>query len=72
MQERAKVALMQRIIDAWYRGDLDAVLAECTPDFEFDLTGSDIPGLSDVYRGRDGYLSSQRLGERPWGRPAWS
>jgi hypothetical protein len=31
MQELAKVALMQRIIDAWYRGDLDAVLAECTP-----------------------------------------
>jgi ketosteroid isomerase-like protein len=56
MQEREKVELFERVVVAWNRGDLDAVLAECTPDFEFDLTRSDIPGLSEVFRGRDGYL----------------
>jgi ketosteroid isomerase-like protein len=56
MEEPEKVALMQRVIDAWNEGDLDALLAECTPDFEFDLTQSGIPDLSGVFRGREEYL----------------
>jgi ketosteroid isomerase-like protein len=56
MQVREKVEVMERVIVAGNRGDDDAVLAECTPDFEYDLTHSAIPDLTEVYRGRDGYL----------------
>lgn len=57
MDERQKVEAVERTLAAWNRGDLDGVLAECTPDFEWDLRQSSIPGHTDVYRGREGYLS---------------
>lgn len=36
--------LFERVIDWWNKGDLEEILAEATPDFEWDLTQSDIPG----------------------------
>jgi ketosteroid isomerase-like protein len=56
MQVREKVDAMERVIVAWNMGDLDAAFAECTPDFEYDLSHSAVPGLTGVFRGREGYL----------------
>jgi ketosteroid isomerase-like protein len=56
MQVEEKIALFERVVAAWNQGDLEGVIAEVTPDFEWDCTRSEIPGLSDVYRGREGYL----------------
>lgn len=57
MDERQKVEIFERTNAAWNRGDLDAVLAECTPDFEWDMSTSSVPGLTGVFHGRDGYLN---------------
>jgi hypothetical protein len=35
-------------------------LAECVPEFEWDMSRSFVPGLTDAYRGRDGYLEFAR------------
>jgi ketosteroid isomerase-like protein len=56
VDEQQKVELFERTIAAWNRGDLEAILAECTPDFDWDMTRSFVPGQADVYRGRQGYL----------------
>jgi ketosteroid isomerase-like protein len=56
MGEEEKIELTERICAAWNRGDLDALLEECTPDFEYDLTRSGIPGLTEVFRGPEEYL----------------
>ena len=60
MQEREKIELFERVIVAWNGGDLGAVVAELTPDFEWDCTESGIPDLSGIYRGHDGYLQFAR------------
>lgn len=60
MQEREKVELFERVIVAWNGGDLGAVVAELTPDFEWDCTESGIPDLSGIYHGHDGYLQFAR------------
>jgi ketosteroid isomerase-like protein len=57
MSEREKVELYERTLAAWNRGDLDGVLAECTPDWEWDLTNSDIPGECRPHRGHEEYRS---------------
>lgn len=57
MDEQQKVELFERTLTAWNRGDIDGVLAECTTDFEWDLTNSDIPGESRPHRGQDEYRS---------------
>jgi ketosteroid isomerase-like protein len=57
VNERQKLELFHHVLDAWNRGDLDGVLAECTPDWEWDMTRSEVPGLSEAYRGREGYLT---------------
>jgi ketosteroid isomerase-like protein len=56
MEEREKVEVFERVVIAWNSGDLDGVVAELTPDFEWDCTHSGIPGLSEVYRGHEEYL----------------
>jgi ketosteroid isomerase-like protein len=40
-------------IDAWNRGDMDAVLASRHPEFEWHTSGV-FPGLDAVYRGVEG------------------
>lgn len=56
MEAREKVELYERVILGWNSGDFDLILAQLTPDFEWDCTDSGIPGLSDVYRGHEEYL----------------
>lgn len=56
MNERGKIELLNRAIAAWNRGDLGGVTAEYSDDFEWDMTGSDVPGETEVHHGRDGYL----------------
>jgi len=53
VDERQKVELVDRTFAAWNRGDIDSVLEQCTEDFEWDLTGSDVPGESRVQRGHE-------------------
>jgi ketosteroid isomerase-like protein len=56
VEEREKLKLTERIMAAWNRGHLEDIVAVVTPDFEWDMTRSGIPGLAQIYRGRDGYL----------------
>jgi ketosteroid isomerase-like protein len=52
--------IVGRMIDAFNRGDIDAVLEESSQDFEFDFSNSRGP-LSGVYRGHAetrGFLTS--------------
>ena len=44
------IALARRVIDAFNRADIDAVLEASSEDFEFDFSNSRGP-LSGVYRG---------------------
>lgn len=46
-------------IDAWNRGDVDAVLALCHPEYEYHTSG-DFLGLDRVYRGHDGFRKFER------------
>jgi len=52
--------------DAWNRGDLDAILADVPPEFEFHTSGA-IPGIPKVIRG------SERMRElfREWYSEPW-
>jgi ketosteroid isomerase-like protein len=60
MDEKAKVAVFERVADAWNRGDFEAMLDLIVADFEWDCRPSHIPGLSELYRGHDGYLDFVR------------
>ena len=60
VNEQQKVELFERVFDWWNKGDLEEMLAEATPDFEWDLTQSDIPGETGIYRGKDEYLRFAR------------
>ena len=48
------VELVRRGIEAWNRGDLDALLATLHPDLEYVTTGV-FPDLDPVYHGHDGF-----------------
>jgi ketosteroid isomerase-like protein len=48
------VELVRRAIEAWNRGDLDAILATLHPDLEYVTTGV-FPDLDPVYHGHDGF-----------------
>ena len=48
------VELVRRAIEAWNRGDLDAILTTLHPDLEYVTTGL-FPGLDPVYHGHDGF-----------------
>lgn len=60
MNEQQKLEQFERVVDRWNKGDLEEILAEATPDFEWDLTQSDIPGETGTYRGEDEYLRFAR------------
>jgi ketosteroid isomerase-like protein len=51
---RENVELTRTAIEAWNRGDVDAVLALRHPEFEWHTSGA-FPGLDPVYRGREGH-----------------
>jgi len=55
-----KTRLFEQAMDAWNSGNPAGVLDTCTPDFEWDLSRSDIPGLSKVHRGLEGYMEFAR------------
>jgi ketosteroid isomerase-like protein len=50
----ANLELVRRSIDAFDRGDLEAVLAGFAPEFEFDPSGR-FMDTQRVYRGRSGF-----------------
>ena len=47
------VELVRRAYEAFNRGDLDGMVADFAPTFEYASTGA-IPGAGGVYRGQDG------------------
>ena len=51
-EENVEVA--RRGHDAFNRGDIEGVLADFAPDFEYVAAGA-IPGVGGVHRGPDGY-----------------
>jgi uncharacterized protein len=48
------VEIMRRAHEAFNRGDVDGVVADFAPDFEYVASGV-IPGVGGVYQGPDGY-----------------
>ena len=50
---RENVELVRRAYEAFNRGDLDGMVADFAPTFEYASTGA-IPGAGGVYRGQDG------------------
>lgn len=61
VDEIAKIELVERVIAAWNAADPDALKAEGSDDFEFDLTRSDIPGESVSHHGPEALV---RFAER--------
>src|SRR5262249_40757326 len=59
------VEIVRRGIEAWSRGDLDAVAAVLDPDFEFQTSGV-FPGLRPLYRGHDGFRTFTDDFRAPW------
>jgi ketosteroid isomerase-like protein len=49
------VEVVRRVIEAWNRDDLDAMLAMHHPDLEYVTTGL-FPGLDSIYHGHDGFI----------------
>ena len=49
------VAIARRAYEAFNRGDLQAMVADLAPNFEYATTGA-IPGMTGVYRGVEGIL----------------
>src|ERR1700730_6414388 len=62
---RKNLELARASTDAWNRGDVDAVLALCHPDFEYHTSG-DFLGLDPVYRGHDGFRKFERDFRGAW------
>ena len=56
---RHNVELVRTAYDAWNRGDIDATLALCHPDFEWQTSGV-FPGLDAIYRGHAGFRKYER------------
>ena len=52
-QENVEIA--RRAYEAFNRGDLQAMVADLAPNFEYATTGT-IPGMTGVYRGVEGIL----------------
>jgi len=48
------VEMTRRAYEAFNRGDLESMLADFAPDFEYATTGM-IPGAGGVYRGPEGW-----------------
>ncbi len=59
------VERVRRGIEAYNRGDLDAMLAMAHPDFEY-VTAGLFPGLRPVYRGAEGYRELWRDFRQTW------
>jgi ketosteroid isomerase-like protein len=57
--------LARRAYDAWNRGDVDAVLAVCHPEFEYHASGI-FPGLDATYRGHEGFRKFERDFRATW------
>jgi ketosteroid isomerase-like protein len=59
------VELFRLSLDAWNRGDIDAFLAACHPEFEWH-SGGGFPGLDPVYRGHEGFRKFERDFRDTW------
>ena len=55
--------MVRRSYEAFNRGDLDGMVADLAPEFEYVTTGA-VPGTGDMYRGPDGM---KRFTEALWG-----
>jgi ketosteroid isomerase-like protein len=55
----------RRSIDAWNRGARNEWLEDITPEWEF-VTAGVFPGLSPIYRGREGALELWDAMRAPW------
>ena len=53
MSEQQNVALIQRALDAFGRGDIRSILDDCTDDCEFYCPGPAIIPFSGVRKGRE-------------------
>lgn len=62
---RQNLELARVSTDACNRGDVEAVLALCHPEFEYHTSG-DFLGLDRVYRGHDGFRKFERDFRGAW------
>lgn len=57
MNEATKIEAVESVIGAWNRADSRAMTAQASPDYEFDLRRSDIPGESVCHQGPDALIA---------------
>jgi ketosteroid isomerase-like protein len=60
VDERGKLEVLAREIEAWNHGDLGLVMAELTADHQWDLTRSGIPAEKGVHCGHAPCLAFAR------------
>jgi ketosteroid isomerase-like protein len=53
------VEMVRRAYEAFNRGDLDGMVTDYAPTFEYVTTGT-IPGVGGMYRGAEGWLEFMR------------
>jgi ketosteroid isomerase-like protein len=56
VDEKGKVEVFERALDAWNRGELTGVTATFSDDHEWDLSSSGIPGETGIHHGHGEYL----------------
>ncbi len=59
------VVIVRRAFDAFSRGDLEAVLDDLAPEFEFIPSGRFVD-TQQTYRGRAGYMDFWEAFRAPW------
>jgi ketosteroid isomerase-like protein len=59
------VELIRRSFDAFNRGDLDAILDDLAPEYEFHPSGR-FKDTQRVYRGREGFIDFWRAFRAAW------
>jgi ketosteroid isomerase-like protein len=62
---RENVEMVRRGIDAFGRGDLEAVLDDLSPEFEFQPSGR-FMDTQETYRGREGFVDFWRRFRAAW------
>ena len=62
---RQNLELARVFTEAWNRGDVDAVLELCHPEFEYHTSG-DFLGVDPVYRGHEGFRKLERDFRGAW------
>jgi hypothetical protein len=61
---RENVEAIRRAYEAYNRGDLESMVVDIAPEFEYETTGA-VPGTRSVYRGPEGWTEGKATSPTP-------